>query len=184
MTIKKNEILYMTRVAYLDAIALAFLGIQFVIPVAYILLLPIIPAIVALQVCLVSVPMALVSTSILIGLSFFVLGIDVGLWALVYVLTGCALGIVWRFGSSWFTRAIVTTTTAAASLLGVIFALSWITKISLAEFENAAQSLSIYRGLPLDLLFGVSIILIGFVIWLASDRLVSKVLIQLGDFQL
>lgn len=180
MMIKQNEILYMVRVAYLDAIVLAFLGIQFVIPVAYLLLLPTVPAIIALQVSLVSVPMALASASILIGLSFIVLGIDVGLWAVVYVTTGWTLGMVWRLGSPWPIRALVTTATTVASLSGVIFALSWLVGISLIEVEAMAQGLSIYQGLPLPFLFGISVFIIGLLVWGVSDKLVSKVLNQLG----
>lgn len=183
MTTRQNDILHLIRASYLDAIVLAFLGIQFVIPVAYFLLLPIVPAMIALQVFLVSTSVVLVSAGILIGLSFFILGVDVGLWTVVYVITGCALGMVWRSGSSWIIRALVTTAAAAASLLGVIIALSCLTNIGLAEIAQLAQGLAIFEGRPLASLFGVSLLLIGFLIWGVSDQLVSRVLDQLGDLQ-
>lgn len=183
MIIKRNDILYMVRVAYLNAICLAFLSIQFVVPVAYLLLFPTVPAIVALQLFLVSVSMALVSAGMLIGISFFVFGIDVGLWSVVYVITGCALGVAWRFGSSWFIRAFITTIAAAASLVGVLISLSWITGISLSEVDTVVKGLSPYRELPLPFLFGVSVLIIGLLIWLVSDQLVSRVLGQLGEMQ-
>ena len=178
---KQNELLYMTRAAYLNAIALAFLGLQFVIPVAYLLLLPIVPAIFALQVCLVSARRALLSGCILLVLAFLVLGIDVGLWTVVYVATGSALGLVWRSRAAWFVRAAATTATAGLSLLGVILALSRLTQISLAQAAGVAQNLPVFQGLPLASLFGVAVILIGLLIWLASDRLVFAVITQLQD---
>lgn len=140
----------LTQIAMLNAIILSFLGIQFIIPFAFILLLWIVPTIFALEIILGDVPwqLAFLSGLVLLALAFTLFGLDVGLWTIVYLLVGSLSGWGQRFGLHWSIRLLSTTLAFALLLVAMIAVLGWLVQIEWQEIKEILENLNQFNPLP------------------------------------
>ena len=142
----------------LNAIALSLMGIQFLLPVALIALITIVPAIFALEVRLLPKNLwPLFGMSALL-LSLLMFGLDIGLWTLVYLVLGMVYGLNLKLGWGRLIRVLTTGIACATLLGGVAFFLAWIIQLDWAMLMT-------YTSATMDeaplLLIGIG----GLIIW-------------------
>ncbi len=175
----RNQILALTQVAFLSALILSIVSIQFVLPFSFVLLLLIVPVIFALQTYHVRMPTSLLSGLAVVFLSFALYGIAVGLWTFIYYLAGNILGIGRKYGFPWLVRILSNTLAYSASLCIIVLAFGWIAGISWQEITDA---LSLY--LMLNPIVSIQILFAGMIVSallvsLVADSFLSRVLRQL-----
>jgi hypothetical protein len=175
----REKVLTLNRIAFLDALIFSFLGIQFVIPLAFILLLIIIPTIIALQFYHMPIKHALLSGLLLLVLTFALFGISIALWELLYFVVGGAIGIGWRFHIHILLRLLLATIVFVISLLVIAFSFGALAQVSWQDIISLMARYPWALQVP-----WIPIILVGLSIWamllsLGVENLLSRVLKQL-----
>lgn len=174
----------LARLSMLNAIALSLLGIQFLMPLAMIALIVILPAIFALQARLLPAklwPLAGFSTLIL-ALLFF--GLDLGAWVLVYLILGMTCGLAQRIGWRRPVRVLLAGLVCAILLASVVLLFAWLVRLDWTAIASYLASLgSLTNRLPLPM-FG----LVGLLVWamatgLGVDLLAASVFTRLRATQ-
>jgi hypothetical protein len=176
---ERERILSLTTVAFLDAIILSLLGIQFVIPVSFVALLVLIPVIYGLQVYRIPLGLSLSSglTLIIIGTGFF--GIAVGTWMGLYVVVGLVVGLGRRSLSSKAGRILISTAafTLGLSGIGLLFTL-W-AKLDFTEVMSVLERVPLLPPVFILSFFGFTIVTWSFIMSLGVESILSKIISQL-----
>jgi hypothetical protein len=175
----RNQMLALTQVAFLSALILSLVSIQFVLPFSFVLLLLIVPVIFALQTYHVGIPTSLLSGLMVVFLSFAVFGIAIGLWTFLYYLAGNILGIGQRYRFPWLLRILSNTFAFSTSLCTILLAFGWLTHISWQDITNSLSSYPM-----LNSIIGIRFLFTGMIVsaLLASvvaDNFLTRVLRQL-----
>lgn len=155
---ERQQILALTQIAFLNAVFLSAMSVQFFIPFMFLLFLWILPAIFALQIQLS--PARLVITSIIIMLFFClaIFGFSIVLWSLIYAWIGVALAISWRY-NSWVFRLFLTSLAFALGLILAIIGLGWLGQLSLWDLVASVRQWSNIESLSFTLGIFVSLII-------------------------
>jgi hypothetical protein len=175
----RDQILGLTRVAFLNALILSFLGIQFVIPFASIFLLVVIPVIFALQVYRVEIRVVFLSSLTVIIFSSILFGIVLGIWTLVYFVLGIALGWSCRKQIHLGLRLSLVSFLFCISLIILVLTFGWIAEISWADITGVIGRYELLNQYPLIPLMGLGLVVWGFLNALGADRILSRVLKQI-----
>ena len=165
----RDQILALTRLAFLNAIFLAAMSVQFVIPPLFLIFLWLLPALFAIQAYYAPMRLVALSAFMVALLSFSLLGFTGGLWSLVYAWVGVALAVSWRRGQ-WGRRILVTGLALFAALLAAIVIMAWLVQVTWLDAVAIAARLSLMppdRLLPAAIvaLFIWSLILAGLLNW-------------------
>lgn len=175
----REIILTLNHIAFLDALIFSFLGIQFVFPPVFILLLVIIPTIIALQFYHMPVKYALLSEFLLIVLTMALFGISIALWELLYFGVGAAIGIGWRFHFHILLRLLVATVVFVICLAMIVISFGALAQVSWRDIISSMAQYPWLLQVP-----WIPITLVGFAVWaifmsLGVENLLSRVLKQL-----
>jgi hypothetical protein len=175
----RDQILGLTRVAFLNALILSFLGIQFVFPFASIFLLVVIPVIFALQVYHVSIRLAFLSNFTLVLFSSILFGIVLGIWTIVYFVLGMVLGWSFRNQIKFILRISLVSLLFCISLITLMFAFGWIANITWEEISEVIGKYELLNQYPLIPFMVLGLMVWGFLNSLGADRILSRVLKQI-----
>jgi len=172
----RDRLLLLTRIAFLNAIILSFLAVQFVISPIYIVFLVLIPVTFGLQIYHASLGKAALSFILVITLAFLLFGIVVGYWALIYAIIGCGLGLARKYRLPYWLRLPMISTTYFLSITGILYTFGRFANIS---WDDLMAVISGY--LPLEGVQIFSMLSIGLFFWsllntIGSEQLISRVL--------
>jgi hypothetical protein len=175
----REKIFTLNRIAFLDALIFSFLGIQFVIPLAFVLMLVVIPTIIALQFFHMSLKYALLSGLLLLALTFALFGISIGLWGLLYFVVGGVIGLGWRFHIHILLRLLLATIVFVISMIVIVFSFGALAQVSWRDIISSMAQYPWLLQVP-----WIPIILVGLSVWallmsLGVENLLSRVLKQL-----
>jgi hypothetical protein len=171
----RRQVLALTQAAFLNALILSFLSLQFVLPPIFILLLWVLPTIFALEVYNLPAKIAVLSNVIVLAIAFILFGPTLGFWALVYLLVGGGVALQRQWHLPWVVRLPITIVFLTLALLGVTLAMGWVAQINWTEAGNLIKSVGMQQ------LLSVPVILLGLGGWaailsLSIDKTLSKVL--------
>lgn len=175
----RDRILALTQIAFLNALILSFLGVQFVIPFASIVFLVVIPVIFALQVYHVAIRVTFLSGMTVIMLSSILFGIVLGFWTLVYFVLGLALGWGCRKRMPTVIRVFLVSLLFCISLIVLIIAFGWMADITWTEISVAVSRYELLNQFPLIPLMVLGLVGWAFLNTFGADRILSRVLQQL-----
>jgi hypothetical protein len=175
----RDKILGLTQIAFLNALILSFLGVQFVIPFASIVLLIVIPVIFALQVYHVAIRLVFLSGLTVVILSSILFGVVLGIWNLVYFALGIALGWSCRKRIPIGLRLFMVSLLFCISLIVLIVAFGWMADINWADITIAITRYKPLNQLPLIPVMGIGLLGWAFLNTFGADRILSRVLKQL-----
>ena len=175
---ERMRVASLTRMAFLNAIIISFLSMQFVMPAAFVLLLALVPVIFALAFAEVSAVTATLSSFALILISSLLFGLDVGLWTLVYGLVGLVLGMSWRLHLPWGLRLAGTSLAFATGLAAAVALFAWISRVSWQDVGNLLSRVDIRGFVPLLPAAAVGLTAWSVAMAATADRILGRVLRQ------
>lgn len=178
----RDQILGLTQVAFLNALILSFLGVQFIIPFTSIVLLVVIPVIFALQVYHVAIRVAFLSSLTVVILSSILFGVVLGFWTLVYFVLGMALGWGFRKRLPFGLRLFLVGLLFCISLILLMVAFGWMADITWTEILMAVSRYELFNQVPLIPLMGLGLVGWAFINTFGADRILGRVLHQLYFF--
>lgn len=141
----REQILVYTQIAFLNALALSFLGLQFILPFTFLLLVWVMPVIFALEILYIPVRIALPAGVIFLGLAAVLFGVDIGAWAAAYFFMGFTLGTVWRKRLPAIIRVLVTGLAVALALTILMAAFAWLAHLSWQEITDFLAQLGMFQ---------------------------------------
>lgn len=179
----RTYFLGLTRLAFLDAIVIILLSLQFVFIPFLLVNIIIVPTIFALQIFYISPKYWFLSSVILIIFSSVCLGLDTGFWTSIYFLLGLILGICKATRVPNPISILTATITFSFSIIGAIDIFRKFARINLEDL------FPLVNKIPAQLLVLVIWILIaGLFIWaliscITANSFFRKIINQLeGDF--
>jgi hypothetical protein len=175
----REKVLTLNRIAFLDALILSFLGIQFVIPLAFILLLVIIPTITALQFYHIPLKHALLSGLLLIVFTFALFGISIALWEFLYFVVGGAIGIGRRFRMHILFRLLLATIAFVISLAMILLSFGILAQVSWQDIISSMAQYPFLMRFPWFPIFLLGLFFLAIFLSLGVENLFSRVLKQL-----
>lgn len=175
----REKILTLNRIAFLDALILSFLGIQFVIPLVFILLLVIIPTIIALQFYHIDFKYALLSGLVLIVFTFALFGISIALWEFLYFVVGGAIGLSRRVKIHILVRLLIATIVFVVSLIMVFLGLGILAQVSWQDIISSTTQYPLLVQFPWIPIFLLGLFFLAILLSLGVENLLSRVLKQL-----
>ena len=175
----RAQILGLTQIAFLNALILSFLGVQFVIPFASIVLLLVIPVIFALQVYHVAIRVAFLSGLSVVVLSTILFGVVLGIWTLVYFVLGIALGWGRRNRLPSALRLFLVSLLFCVAIIAIMFAFGWMANITWVGITGTLAHYQLLNRLPLIPLIGLGLAGWALLNTLGADQILSRVLRQL-----
>ena len=176
---EREKVLNLNRIAFLDALILSFLGFQFVIPLAFILLLIIIPTIIALQFYHIPLNQAVLSGLVLIVLVFFLFGFSVALWELLYFVVGGAIGFSRRFRIHIIFRLLLATLLFGICMGMIVVSFGLLAQITWQDIMSEMVNYPLLFQLPWIPIFLMGLFVWAFLLSLGVENLFSRVLTQL-----
>lgn len=176
---ERNRILGFTRIAFMDAIVFSFLGIQFVVPPVFVVLLVIVPTIFALKVYYVTFRIVALSGLVSILLATALFGVPVGVSMCIYFVAGTMLGLAWRYRLGFVLRWLLTGFGFALALILALFAFLYLANIQFIDLASVLPGdvarISSFVGPLLACGFILYVLLLA----LGADRLLAQTLRQL-----
>lgn len=166
---ERAQIAVLVKIAFLNAIILSFLSVQFVMPAMFLLFLAFLPVVFALMFYYAPARMAILGTLALTIIASVLFTPYTGLWTLLYGLVGTVLGLAWRLGFPWPLRLAGTILTFAISLGGIIALFMRVTQIGWQELRGVVEQVGIPGQFPLT-----SVIAVGLVTWAAALGIVAN----------
>jgi hypothetical protein len=175
----REQVLALSRIAFLDALILSFLAIQFVVPLMMIFLLFVIPTIIALQFYHLPFRYALISGILLCLLTLAFFGLPIALWELLYFIVGAAVGLGRRIHVHMAFRLLFATIAFAVTLFLITLVFGAFARVSWQNAMGLLERISWPFQLPWPW-----IILVGILVWatllsLGVEGLLSRILKQL-----
>lgn len=175
----RTLILNLTQVAFLNALILSLLGIQFIFPFASVVLLIIVPVVFALQIYHRAIKISILSGLLVVLLSSILFGVIMGLWTLVYLILGIALGLGFQYRIPLGLRFGLVGSLFSVSLAIIILVLGWLAGINVLDITAMLSRYGLSNRVPLAVLIGIGLIGWAFMTALGSDRILSRVLSQI-----
>ncbi|MBA3531034.1 MAG: hypothetical protein H0T73_03825 [Ardenticatenales bacterium] len=153
----------LTRKAFLNAIILSLLTIQFILPFAFVIFLWLIPPIFALEVEKNSWHLTLLSGLALLTLGLFLFGVYDSLWLALYILMGLIAGIGRRFHFHWLVRLGFTSLSFTLLLLTLILLFSRIAQLDWQQVQQSMGQIALFQTLPL-----LPVLVVGIISWMIA----------------
>lgn len=174
----EKRLLSLTRIAFLNAIILSLLSIQFLVPPTFIILLLLIPVIFTLQTYISHLWHIILSFAVILLISLSVYGIGIFSWTIFYGLVGILSGIILKMNLVRVGRVIITATLYVVSFLVLVIGFGRLVKINWNEIIVKYDT--IMSGASFNF---VTTLAIGFFIWgvilsVLADLLVVRILKQ------
>ena len=173
------QILRLTQIAFLNALILSFLGIQFVIPFASIALLLVIPVIFALQVYHVPIKIAFISGLAIVILSFVLYGVILCIWSLTYFVLGITLGWSYRNRIPFGYRLFLVSLVFYVSILGIMIIFGRMANITWEYISDTIKNQQLLQQVPLIPIMGIGLMGWAILNSFGTDRILYRVLHQL-----
>ena len=174
----EHTLLSLTRVAFLNAMVLSLLGIQFLIPPSFMVMLLLVPMIFSLQMYISSFRHVFLSCVFLLVLTLSLYGIGIFSWTIFYSLVGIAGGFTMKKGFSKALRvfmiafAYITSFALFVMGLGALIGLKW--DEIMVEYHVITQR----TNLNFMIILSLGIIIWGLILSFCVDWLVLRILKQ------
>lgn len=138
MTTEQTYLQTLTQLAFHNALILSLLGIQFVLPVTFIILLVLVPTLIGLQVYKkASYFLIFLSGCLLIFFAFVLFGVAIGMWCLIYWSIGAVLGISIQGKWPWLMRIMSSSLSFMLMLALIMVGFAWIAQVNWADVQQA-----------------------------------------------
>jgi hypothetical protein len=171
-------ILSLTRIAFLNALALSFLSIQYVLIFSFLISIWIIPVIFALEIILTETKYFALSVVFMLVCSIVIFGISTGCWVMVYFFIGGIIGELYRKKFHKVIRVLLGMIVYAVSIVGLVTTFTTLVGVKVSDLDLLAEKwlpgTSIEQVLALGLLFS------AFFLVLLIDYSVERVCKHLG----
>jgi hypothetical protein len=175
---QRERLLRLTRIAFLDGLALSLLSLQFVVPPLLVVMLVIVPAVIALQIYHAPDGFTFLSLLVLVLAAYVLYGPVSAVWTAVYAVIGAAMGLARRAKAPYAARLLVEGPLCVAGIAAAAFtfaALAGMRWADLAAFLSPLPWLRQYFG-PL---FAAGVLAWGLISSAGSDAFLQRVLNQM-----
>jgi hypothetical protein len=180
----RSYFLGLTRLAFLDAMALILMSLQFIVPPMIVVNIIVVPAIYALQVYYISIRAWLLSGFGLLLITSAGFGLDSGTWTAVFLLMGFIYGIGSKLHIPKVIRVLVAVAVFALFIIGIFELLRKFASISWDEIMQLAYAIPEFLRTPLLWSFIVGLLVWGLISCTAANGFFGRVIKQLeGDGQ-
>lgn len=137
MTAEQTYLQSLTQLAFHNALILSLLGLQFMLPVTFIILLVLIPTLIGLQVYKASRYLIFLSGCLLIFFAFVLFGAAIGMWCLIYWSIGAILGLSIQGKWPWLLRIMSSSLSFMLMLALIMISFAWIAQINWPDVQQA-----------------------------------------------
>lgn len=174
----------LTLIALMNAIVIALIAVQMVVPLAFVPLLCIVPTVFAVEAYTAPLRLTLLSCAIVIAVAGLGFGLAVGAWAAVYVLAGTVAGLTRRWKWPGLARELALALALFVLVGAVVAAFTYLAGLSAADLlRQASQTAARVPSQPITvpitgvLAVAAAIFVVTFAILI--DRLLNTILSRL-----
>jgi hypothetical protein len=175
-----QTLISLTRVAFLNAIVLSLLGIQFLIPPSFIVMLLLVPMVYLLQMYTSSFRHVFLSCVLMLALTLSLYGVGIFAWTAFYSLVGVTSGLAIKMGFVKPLRVIIIAIAYITSFALFIAGLSRLIGLEWQEIAMKYDKLTLGIDISFTSMFVVGIVFWGIALSLCIDWLVQRVLRQIS----
>lgn len=177
----RNRLRNLTLIALMNAIVIALIAVQMVVPLAFLPLLCVVPTVFAVEAYAAPLRLTLLSCAIVIAIAGLGFGLAVGAWAAVYVLAGTVAGLTRRWGWPAAARGLALALALALLVGGVVAAFTVLAGLNVSDLLRQAAQISARVPsqpivVPIEGVLGVGLAIFVVTFAILIDRLLNTVL--------
>jgi hypothetical protein len=170
---ERLAVVSLTRLAFLNALALSFLSLQYVFPASFLVSLWVIPVVFALEIILCGPRDFLLSAVLMAGLGFIFFGLPTGCWTIVYLAIGGVIGLLYRHKIPWFFRILLGILAYGLALTGIVAIFLILLGLTTVDISALAEQIS--PALSWQLASGIALFVSAIVLVSMIDYSVDRV---------
>lgn len=175
---QRSIIISLTRIAFLNALVLSFLSIQYILIFSFLISIWVIPVIFALENILTETKYFALSAVFMTICSFIIFGISTGCWVIVYFFLGGIIGGLYRKKVHKSIRVLLGMITYAVSIVGIVITFMALVGVNASDLDLLAGKW--LPGASIEQASSLALLVSAFFLVLLIDYSVERVCKHLG----